>query len=129
MAARRRRAVDRATVIQVRCRVTLDRSGVVRHGRRLEIESITHKALRRFAETGSPKGLDAQTVDRLIGMLAFLADAGSVDTLKLPPNFGAHELKGDRAGTWSLTVTRNWRMTFRLNEAGAIIDLDLEDYH
>ena len=46
-----------------------------------------------------------------------------------PPNWGAHELTGDRAGTWSLTVTKNWRMTFRVDEDGAIADLDLEDYH
>ncbi|MCK9542519.1 MAG: hypothetical protein M0R03_10880 [Novosphingobium sp.] len=26
-------------------------------------------------------------------------------------------------------VTRNWRMTFRLNDDGAIVDMDLEDYH
>lgn len=95
----------------------------------MDIESITHKALRRFAETGAPKGLDAQIVGRLTGMLAFLADAGSIETVKVPPNYGAHELKGKRAGTWSLTVTANWRMTFRLNKAGAIVDLDLEDYH
>jgi len=38
-------------------------------------------------------------------------------------------LTGDRAGTWSLTVTRNWRLTFRIGEAGAIEDMDLEDYH
>lgn len=38
-------------------------------------------------------------------------------------------LKGDRAGIWSLTVSRNWRMTFRLDDEGAIVDLDLEDYH
>jgi proteic killer suppression protein len=28
----------------------------------------------------------------------------------------------------SLTVTRNWRITFRLNPAGEIEDLDLEDH-
>jgi proteic killer suppression protein len=28
-----------------------------------------------------------------------------------------------------MTVTHNWRLTFRLNEAGALIDMDLEDYH
>jgi proteic killer suppression protein len=95
----------------------------------MEIASITHKALRRFAETGSTKGLPSEFVGRLTGMLAFLADAGSIETLKLPPNYGAHELKGDRAGTWSLIVSRNWRMTFGLDEVGAIVDLDLEDYH
>jgi proteic killer suppression protein len=26
-------------------------------------------------------------------------------------------------------VTKNWRMTFRITETGAIEDMDLEDYH
>jgi len=26
-------------------------------------------------------------------------------------------------------VTRNWRITFRINDEGAIVDLDFEDYH
>ena len=62
-------------------------------------------------------------------MLAFIDAAESLEELKMPPNFGLHELVGDRRGAWSMTVTRNWRMTFCLNEAGALIDLDLEDYH
>ena len=40
-----------------------------------------------------------------------------------------HTLTGDRKGTWSLTVSRNWRITFRLNLEGEIEDLDFEDYH
>ena len=28
-----------------------------------------------------------------------------------------------------MTVMRNWRLTFRLNENEALIDMDLEDYH
>ena len=35
---------------------------------------------------------------------------------------------GDRKGTWSLSVTRNWRMTFRIEDE-EIIDINLEDYH
>lgn len=95
----------------------------------MEIESITHKALRRFAETGNARGLDARIVERLRLMLVFLDSAVSTDALLAPPNYGAHQLTGDRAGTWSLTVTRNWRMTFQVNADGAIVDLDLEDYH
>lgn len=31
---------------------------------------------------------------------------------------------------WSLAVTKNWRITFRIDEAeGEIVDLDYEDYH
>ena len=92
------------------------------------IESIRHKALRRFAETGKPKGLPGDA-GRIGNMPAYLAAIGDVEELRIPPNWGAHELGGDRSGTWSLTVTRNWRMTFRVSSDNAIEDLDLEDYH
>jgi proteic killer suppression protein len=95
----------------------------------MQIESIRHKALRRFAETGSPKGLPAESVDRLRNMLAYIDAIATEEELRVPPNFGAHKLTGDRKGEWSLTVTKNWRMTFRINDAGAIEDMDLEDYH
>ena len=95
----------------------------------MQIDSVRHKALRRFAETGSTKGLPSGSVDRLRNMLAYIDAIESVEELRVPPNFGAHQLTGDRKGEWSLTVTRNWRMTFRVNEAGAIEDMDLEDYH
>lgn len=95
----------------------------------MEIESVRHKALRRFIESGKPKGLNANVAGRLRNMIAYLAAIDSVDELRIPPNWGAHELTGDRAGTWSLTVTKNWRMTFRVTAEGAIADLDLEDYH
>lgn len=94
----------------------------------MEIESIRHKGLRRFFETGNSKGLVGD-VGRLRKMLAFIDVTESVDELFIPPNFGLHELAGDRKGTWSMTVTRNWRLTFRLNEEGALVDMDLEDYH
>jgi toxin HigB-1 len=95
----------------------------------VDIESIRHKALRNFAESGKAKGLPGNLVDRLRNMLAWISVIETVDELTIPPNFGAHLLTGDRAGVWSLTVTRNWRMTFRVNAAQAVEALDLEDYH
>lgn len=94
----------------------------------MEIESIRHRALRRFAETGDPRGLPGNLVDRLRRMLAFLSAIEDADELRIPPNFGAHRLTGDRNGEWSLTVTKNWRMTFRVNARDAIEDMDLEDH-
>lgn len=94
----------------------------------MEIESIKHKGLHRFFETGNAKGIVGD-VGRLRKMLAFIDAAESLEELRVPPNFGLHELTGDRRGTWSMTVTRNWRMTFGVNDDGALIDLDLEDYH
>ena len=94
----------------------------------MQLESIRHKALRRFAEAGSPKGLPAGSVERLRNMLAYLAAVDAEDELRVPPNFGAHRLTGDRKGEWALTVTRNWRLTFRV-DAGELVEVNYEDYH
>jgi toxin HigB-1 len=94
----------------------------------MEVESISHKGLKRFFETGYAKGL-VGNVGRLRKMLAFIDAASSLEELSIPPNYGLHELSGDRKGTWSMTVTRNWRLTFRINENGALIEVNLEDYH
>lgn len=94
----------------------------------MEIVSIRHKGLRRFFETGNPKGLVGDT-GRLRKMLAYIDVAEDLEELAIPPNFGLHELTGDRKGSWSMTVTRNWRLTFRIDDEGALIDMDLEDYH
>lgn len=95
----------------------------------MQIESIRHKALRTFAETGNPRGLPGNLVARLRNMFAWLDAIAAEDELRVPPNFGAHRLTGDRSGVWALTVTKNWRMTFRISDSLAIADLDLEDYH
>lgn len=95
----------------------------------MEIESIKDKALRRFIETGKPRGLPGDLVDRLFKMISFIVAAETVEELGTPPNYGLHALTGDRDGTWAMTVTRNWRMTFSIDDEGSIIDLDLEDYH
>jgi len=94
----------------------------------MDIESINHKGLRRYFETGVSKGLVGD-VERLRKMLAFINAAESIDELSVPPNFGLHELTGNRKGTFSMTVTRNWRLTFSINDVGALIDMNLEDYH
>lgn len=94
----------------------------------MEVDSIAHKGLRRFFETGNAKGLVGD-VTRIRKMLAFIDAAGSFDELAVPPNYGLHELVGDKAGRWAMTVTKNWRLTFvRIDEA-TIADLNLEDYH
>jgi proteic killer suppression protein len=45
-----------------------------------------------------------------------------------PPGWRIHQLRGDRAGTWSISVSGNWRLTFDVRQ-GEICNLDLEDYH
>lgn len=94
----------------------------------MEIESISHKALKRFFLTGNSKGLMSD-VERLRAMLALIVAAASLDDLARPPNYGLHRLTGNRAGTWSMTVTRNWRLTFTVTHLGTVADMNMEDYH
>jgi proteic killer suppression protein len=67
--------------------------------------------------------------DRLTDMVAFILAAQKFDDLSMPPNFGFHALTGDRTGSFAMTVTKNWRMTFVKVGDQAIAQLDLEDYH
>jgi len=63
-------------------------------------------------------------------MLAFLDEMDNADELRSLPAWKAHTLTGDRKGTWSLNVTRNRRLTFRVDSVeGEICDLNFEDYH
>ena len=94
----------------------------------MKVRSIVHKGLRRLYEDNSSKGASADTVDKLRKMLAFLDAMEDPQELRGLPLWKAHVLTGDRKGTWSLSVTRNRRLTFRI-EDDEIIDLNLEDYH
>ncbi|MSQ99721.1 MAG: killer protein [Xanthomonadales bacterium] len=44
------------------------------------------------------------------------------------PGYKFHPLTGDRKGTYAVTVTGNWRITFRFGGEDAI-DVDLEDHY
>ncbi len=94
----------------------------------MRIRNIVHKGLRRFVEHGESSGLQPAVVGKLARMISFLQDMAAEDELHAIPSWKAHRLIGDRRGTWSLFVTKNWRMTFRI-EADEIIDLDYQDYH
>jgi proteic killer suppression protein len=57
----------------------------------------------------------------------------ALDAAQLPgdmamPGFGFHALTGDRAGTFAILVSRNWRLTLTWRGTDAT-DVDLEDYH
>ena len=96
----------------------------------MKIRSVKHKGLRRLIEYDEAGGLQAAVVDKLRKMIAFLQDMEREDELRAIPSWKAHQLAGSRKGTWSLFVTKNWRLTFRIDRTEIeIVDLDYEDYH
>jgi toxin HigB-1 len=94
----------------------------------MRLRSISHKGLRRLLEDNDGKGIRPDLLDRIRKMLTAIIVAEDISRLKGPPGWRIHQLTGDRAGTWSLSVSCNWRMTFVI-EDGEISNLDLEDYH
>lgn len=94
----------------------------------MRIRSFVHKGLKRLYLEDNGKGLHPDAVDKLRAMLTFPQDMRDPESLRVFPLWKAQPLTGDRKGTWSLHVTRNWRLTFRVTN-GEIADVDFEDYH
>jgi len=96
----------------------------------MRIRNVVHKGLRRFIVDDDATGLQAAVVSKVRRIVTFLQDMEREDELRTVPSWKAHQLTGDRKGTWSLFVTKNWRITFRIDQTEIeIIDLDYEDYH
>jgi len=95
----------------------------------VKIRSYAHKGLKRLYTEASLKGVPPHAADKLRKMLAFLDDMQDPEELRSLPAWRAHTLTGDRKGIWSLSVTRNRRLTFRIDIVEhEICDVNLEDY-
>ena len=96
----------------------------------MKIRNVIHKGLRRFIEDDDASGLQPAAVTKVQRIVSFLQNMEREEELRTVPSWKAHMLTGDRKGAWSLFVTKNWRMTFRIDrDEIEIIDLDYEDYH
>lgn len=98
------------------------------------IRSIRHKALLRLmkAQPGATvRGLDPQAAKKIRRMVATLeADTHPNNLRSDHPGWAVHELTPGQPGKWAMTVTGNYRLTFRFDEATQeMVDLDYEDYH
>ena len=96
----------------------------------MKIRSVRHKGLRRFMEDDSSAGLRPAVVPKLRRILSFLQNMEREAELLTVPTWKAHRLSADRKDVWSLSVTKNWRITFWIDRDGnEIVDLNYEDYH
>ena len=91
------------------------------------IASFKHRGLKRFFEEGDVRRLPPEMVERIRVILGRLAIAERIEDMNVHA-WKLHELKGQRKGTWSVTVRANWRITFRF-EKGYAFDVNFEDYH
>jgi proteic killer suppression protein len=94
------------------------------------IAHFRHKGLRHLHEDGSAKGVPSAMADKLRKLLFALETAETLEQLERFPGWRLHPLKGELKGSWSLTVTGNWRLVFRYDEpTNTASNIDLVDYH
>ena len=91
------------------------------------IATFKHKGLELFFTKGSYRGVPAQHGARMERMLDRLDSAREAKDTDVP-GFKFHALKGDRKGTFAVSVSGNWRIVFEFDGRDAI-NVDLEDYH
>ena len=91
------------------------------------IGSIKHKGLAALYYDDHTKGVKQSHVKRLRQIL-FLLDTAFVAQDMNAPGLKFHQLKGDLAGFYAVSVSGNWRVIFRFEDNQAI-DVDLIDYH
>jgi proteic killer suppression protein len=91
------------------------------------IKTFRHKGLQAFFETGSKAGIQPHHAPRLGRQLARLDLAKSAADMNVP-GWGLHPLTGDLVGHYSITVSGNWRMTFKFEGEDAVL-VDYQDYH
>src|SRR2546426_12655773 len=84
------------------------------------IKGFRHKGLGAFFATGHTRSIQAKHAERLRLILGRLNVAASPRDMNLP-GLSLHELHGPRKGTWAVTVSGNWRGSFRVGrkEAGS----------
>jgi len=94
----------------------------------VKIRSIAHKGLRRLIEDDDEREIRRDLLPRVRRAITAIVLAPDPQSILGPPGWRIHQLSGDRARTWSISVSGNWRITFRFQD-DEITDLNLEDYH
>ncbi|SDF09690.1 type II toxin-antitoxin system RelE/ParE family toxin [Rhodospira trueperi] len=94
----------------------------------MKLRTVRHRGLKRLIEDDDEREIRGDLVKRLRRILSALLTTEDMERFEGPPGWRVHQLHGDRAGTWSISVSGNWRLTFILHD-NEIHDLDLEDYH
>ncbi len=77
------------------------------------ILSFKHKGLERFYRTGNTSGIQAIHANKLRRTLSRLNASHVANDMNLP-GYGLHPLRGDLLGHWSVKVSGNWRVTFKI---------------
>lgn len=91
------------------------------------IKSFKHKGLKKFFEKDDASRIHQNHIKRLRLILTLLHGAKETKDMNFPGS-NLHRLVGDKQDLWSVRVSGNWRIVFRL-EYGDVYDVDYLDYH
>jgi toxin HigB-1 len=91
------------------------------------IRSFRHKGVARFFATGTKAGIQPKHAAKLNEQLAALNVAARPEQMNIP-GWKWHQLTGELAGHWAVSVNGNWRLTFTFDGEDAIL-VDYQDYH
>jgi proteic killer suppression protein len=91
------------------------------------IQSFKHRGLKALYDGRTTRRVAPAHVEKLRDILAVLDRSRGPDDMNIP-GFRLHPLKGSLTGYWAVSVSGNWRVTFRFDNADAV-DVDYMDYH
>jgi toxin HigB-1 len=95
----------------------------------MSIKTFIHKGVEEVFLTGRSRNIGPELRKRMSLILDALDGATGVRDLVGARGF--HALPGPRTGTFAMSVSGNWRLTFRFEHGstGDVLDVDFEDYH
>ena len=91
------------------------------------ILSFKHRGLRALYNGRDARRIAPEHVRKLTRILAVLDRSNTPQDMNLP-GFRMHRLAGQLSGHYAVSVSGNWRVTFRF-EDGHAVDVDYTDYH
>ena len=94
----------------------------------MRIVGFRHRDLERLWRLDNARGVARQYEAKIRAMLTALQEAENIGELGTIRGWRLHPLRGDRKGFWSLAVTGNRRLTFRVSN-NTVTEIDFEDYH
>ncbi|MCY3821526.1 MAG: type II toxin-antitoxin system RelE/ParE family toxin [Gammaproteobacteria bacterium] len=91
------------------------------------IRSFRHRGLKELYEEGRSARVTQNHIAKLLRILTALDRSNSPEGMDIP-GFRLHPLRGRRKGHHAVSVSANWRVSFRF-ENGDVLDVDYLDYH
>lgn len=92
------------------------------------IVSISHKGLKLLWEKDDLSKLPAAQVEKIRRILMALDTIKTLEPLRQIPGYRLHALTGNLKKFWSVTVTGNYRIIFRIEKEN-VYEVNYIDYH